>query len=190
MENRKNVTLLLIRHGQALSNVSRTLTSYPEKVPRPLSEQGRVEVQKTAESLKGTPIDVLIASPLTRTQETAKIISEVVGAEVQTDERLRETDFGIYDNTSYLQFFTRYPHPWLRRRMNKESRAEGLEDVRVRAKDFLRSVQEEYAGKTVAVVTHADVIREMISVIEGVDSWISVLTASAHTFTLRGDWEY
>lgn len=185
METQKFVTLLLARHGQAQSNVSRILTSYPEVVPKPLSEKGREEVRDSAQKVKELQIDAIYASPLTRTQETAAIFAEVVQKDIITDLRLRETDFGNFNNTSYAQFFTRYPHPKLRRAMAKESGAEGLDDVRARAKEFLHFLLSEHSGQAVLVVTHADVIREMFSLIEGKESWISVPTGSVHKVVLK-----
>lgn len=186
METRKAVTLLLVRHGQAQSNVSRILTSYPEAKPMPLSPTGRKEVEETAQKLKGTTVAALFASPLTRTQETASIISKVVGVPITTDHRLRETDFGVYNNTSYNQFFLRYPHPSLREEMDEDTQAEGLLNVRARVKEFLQFLQQEYPGKTVILVTHADAIREIMTVItkEG-RSWNSVATGSVSSVSLE-----
>ena len=179
METNKPVTLLLIRHGQAQSNVLKILTSYPEAQPMPLSDQGRKEVRKTAEELRGTHVDALFASPLTRTQETAALISEAVGVPVTTEHRLRETDFGMYNNTSYTKFFLKYPHPNLRNSMSTETKAEGLLDVRKRAQEFLQFLQVHFAGKTVILVTHADVIREIVTLINPQERrWSSVPTGS------------
>ena len=156
----------------------------------PLSAKGRKEVAETAAQLRGTSIAALFASPLTRTQETARIISEAVGVPVITDYRLRETDFGIYNNTSYTQFFLRYPHPNLRNHMGRETKAEGLLDVRRRAQEFLGYLQQEYPGKTVVVVTHADVIREMLTLVNPSERrWNSVPTASVQKVVLSGEEE-
>lgn len=161
------MSLLLVRHGQAQSNVSKILTSYPEVKPMPLSEKGRKQVKESAHALKGVPIVAIFASPLTRTQETAQIISEAVGVPVITDVRLRETDFGVYNNTSSTKFFLRYPFPWMRRVMSKQSEAEGLILVQKRVKEFLSAIREPYAGQTVVLVTHSVVIHELLSLLSG-----------------------
>lgn len=181
METQKSVRLLLVRHGQAQSNVSMTLTSYPEVTPMPLSNQGRQEVTDSAEKLRGIHVDALFASPLTRTQETASIMSDVVGVPIITELRLRETDFGVYNHQSYLKFFLRYPHPNMRRVLNIESGAEGLDQVRDRIKEFLREIRTQFQGKTVMLVSHADVIRELLGIVGGATpSGIRIDTGSVH----------
>lgn len=186
METKKPVTLLLIRHGQAQSNVSRILASYPEARPMPLSERGREEVQKTADSLRGKHIDAIFASPLTRTKETAAIISEAVGVPVTIDTRLRETDFGTYNNKSTAYFFLRYPDPSLRQFSNSKTELEGLASVRKRLTEFLRDIQERYAGKTVVIVTHSDLIHELIGIVNGTGRYRPrIATGSLRTVILK-----
>lgn len=167
MKPLKPVLLLLVRHGQAQSNVLRILASYPEVRPLPLSESGRRAVKKSARALVGKNVTVIFASPLTRTQETATLLNEQLNVPIITDGRLRETDFGIYNNQSTTRFFLRYPYPGLRRVTSPKSGVEGLDAVQVRLKEFLREIRISYAGQTVVVVTHSDVIHELLGILTG-----------------------
>ncbi len=62
----------ILRHGQAEARAS----SDPE---RALTEDGRAEVARIAALLHGQPIDMLLASPYRRAQQTAEIVRDVIG---------------------------------------------------------------------------------------------------------------
>lgn len=186
METLKPVTLLLVRHGQAQSNVSRILTSYPEVRPMPLTPKGRRQSEQLAKKLEGTSVTALFASPLARTQETAEIISQTIGVPVVTDHRIRETDFGIYNNKSAVAFFLRYPRPSLRVTTSAKSQVEGLASVRLRLEEFLKEVRVPYAGKTLVLVTHSDIIHELVGMIRGTGRYEGAIEpGSIHTVTLE-----
>lgn len=66
------MTLWLLRHGEAESRAR-------SDAERPLTERGRKEVRRSAERLRGRPLQYILASPYLRAQQTAEIVREVLG---------------------------------------------------------------------------------------------------------------
>jgi DNA topoisomerase-1 len=76
--------LFLLRHGEAGPHAG--LADDPT---RPLTEKGKRQAQRAAQWFKGQPgIAAVFASPLTRTQETAKPVAAALGLKLQTDDAL------------------------------------------------------------------------------------------------------
>lgn len=79
-------TVYLVRHGQSEHNIAPVYQSQDVS----LSDEGRNQARLIAERVSDLEIDVLIASPLPRTMETAQIIGKVIGKELITSEILVE----------------------------------------------------------------------------------------------------
>nr|MBP6858973.1 class I tRNA ligase family protein [Candidatus Paceibacterota bacterium] len=99
-------TYHVIRHGEAENNVQGTLSGVAEN-PHHLTEKGRKQVEKTAESLIGKKFDLIFVSPFVRTQETAGILKEKLGWTddmMKTDDRLRELGTGEWNGKKLDDF--------------------------------------------------------------------------------------
>jgi probable phosphoglycerate mutase len=84
--------LILVRHGQSPSNITRSIDT---RVPGPpLTELGVQQAQAVAETLRDEPIDVIYASTMTRAQMTAAPLARVRGLEVLVRDGLREITAG------------------------------------------------------------------------------------------------
>src|SRR5687768_10679995 len=81
----------LLRHGQTEHTPERR---YSGRNDLPLSLTGRAEAEAAAHRVAGLGIEVIVASPLRRTRETAEIVGGVLGLPVELDEDLIELDFG------------------------------------------------------------------------------------------------
>ena len=79
-----SIRLVLARHAQATSD-------QPVDDP-PLTDLGRAQAAALARTLEGETFDSVISSPLRRAVETARAFRPE--GELETDERLREFDFG------------------------------------------------------------------------------------------------
>ncbi|AIT60235.1 histidine phosphatase family protein [Corynebacterium doosanense] len=77
----------LVRHGE-VHNPEKIL--YGRMPGYHLSSRGRSQAARTAKSFEGHDIAALIASPLTRVQETAEPFAELTGLEIITDEDVLE----------------------------------------------------------------------------------------------------
>ena len=84
----------VLRHGQTDWNVAARLQGSTDI---PLNATGREQARKAAEILAGEAITRIIASPLSRALETARIVGERIGVEPETDARLIERHFGLFE---------------------------------------------------------------------------------------------
>lgn len=89
--------LLFVRHGESLWNVENKICGHTDI---PLTKKGYRQAEEAAEQiLKENKLpDIILASPLIRAYETARIISKKTGIPLRTEERLTEQNFGIYES--------------------------------------------------------------------------------------------
>ena len=97
------LTVVLTRHGG-------TTRSKPEQhlgqhLDVPLSDEGRAQAASLGRRLAGVAFDRVVASPLRRAVETARLI--VPGREPETDPRLLEMDYGAWEGLTYEQIAAR-----------------------------------------------------------------------------------
>ncbi|MBP7060924.1 MAG: histidine phosphatase family protein [Candidatus Moranbacteria bacterium] len=157
----KTLKLYLVRHGEAEHNVLRVGSSEPEITERHLTQIGQAQIRAAAQSLRGQEITAIISSPLVRTRETAGIIAEATGAPVLIDDRLHETNLGIFNEQPIQLFFAKYPEPEMRLSPDTKDGVESFLDMRGRLQRFLHDVEQHYAGKTIVVVSHGDPLEQL-----------------------------
>ena len=86
----KDFTLYFVRHGESVANLSdRNGSKRPDDADR-LSERGWEQARGLGRRLEGEGLDLIVASPMRRAQETAQGIAEVLGLPIETDEDLYE----------------------------------------------------------------------------------------------------
>lgn len=164
------VTILLVRHGMC-DPVGRSLAGRMPGVP--LNVQGRQEAERVAARLATVPIAALISSPVQRARETAAAIAARASVDVQIDDAFTEIDVGTWTGRTLQELGgDACAAEW--RRFNtfrSGTRAGGGElmlDAQVRAVTALLALREPYAGRTVVVVSHADVIKGTVAYCIGV----------------------
>jgi broad specificity phosphatase PhoE len=123
----------------------------------PIDDVGR----RTAEKLVGSlgRVDHVWTSPALRARETA----EVLGLTANTDDRLRETDFGKWTGMKFNQVLIRSPHKlfsWIKNPSTAPHGGETIPQVMERVASWIRERGKD-EGHTVAI-THASVIRAAI----------------------------
>lgn len=147
------MTLYVARHGQTEWNVDWRICG---RTDVELTEVGRAQAQAMAQQAKEAGIELILASPLKRAQDTAKAAAEACGAPILTDERLIEMNYGSFEGKSgndpefaaaRRQFGVRFPG------------GESLLDVAARVYPLLDEVRRTYAGKKVLLVCHGGVCR-------------------------------
>lgn len=124
----------------------------------PLNDTGRAQAADLAERVAELgDVDLIIASPLRRAQETAKAVAERCGLQIITDERLREWDYGDCEGRSYsvAQFGQKKREFGVRMGGSGES----LLQLAHRVYSALDHIIAEYSGKTVLLVSHGGVCR-------------------------------
>ena len=161
----KPTVLHLIRHGETVLTPSRKFSGVGPLDPV-LTETGRAQAVAVAETAKKLSAEVLIASPLNRTKETAKIISDATGLTVNFDELWFEMDFGYWDGLSVEEVKAKYADDydkWLTDLAFKPAGGESWEEITIRVEAALSKILSEYPGQTVAVVTHNCVIKTAVA---------------------------
>ncbi|MCC5888754.1 MAG: histidine phosphatase family protein [Gammaproteobacteria bacterium] len=86
--------LIFIRHGETEWNASGRLQG---RADSPLTDVGRQQVRAHLSWLAVHPPDLIVASPLGRTQATAKILADALKLEVELDSRLEERCMGQFE---------------------------------------------------------------------------------------------
>ena len=147
-------TLYLVRHGETVDNANQIMQG---KTQGELNENGIRQAQELSEVWKDRPIDVVIASDLKRSIDTARIIAEPHGLEVVTTPLLRERDWGS---------FTGRFIPDLKGEVWPDD-IETLENLLSRAGEFIAYVKETFPGKKVLAVGHGIINKAVQAVYYG-----------------------
>ena len=86
--------LYIMRHGKTDWNEIRKLQG---RTDIPLNEEGRKMAEEVRKECEEIGFDICYSSPLTRARETAEIALKGLDVPIQTDDRLMEMCFGIYE---------------------------------------------------------------------------------------------
>ncbi|WP_280586540.1 histidine phosphatase family protein [Halorubrum sp. Boch-26] len=154
------MSTLFVRHGTTEWNETGRIQGW---APVGLSDAGCEEAAAVADALaERHAVDAVVASDLARTVETAEPIAAAAGVDVETDPRLRERDFGVFQGLTSGDFFERFPAFDLLE--NGRAAAERAPDsgenwlaVRERVLDAVADLRAREG--TVVAVTHVNPIR-------------------------------
>ena len=140
-----------------------------------LNEQGRTEAQQLAERFTSVKLDALYSSPLERARETAEALARVAQLEIQPNAAFNEIDFGEWSGKSFatLSNDERWRRFNTQRSLAQIPGGESFIDVQARAINELEKLRERHGEARVAIVSHADVIRAIVSYVAGapIDFW-------------------
>ncbi|HEX4323772.1 MAG TPA: histidine phosphatase family protein [Gaiellaceae bacterium] len=159
-------TLLLVRHGETDWNAEGRLQGHTD---RPLSDFGRRQAQKLAAELQGEELEAIYSSDLARARETAEIVAERLGLQVELDSDLREKDWGTWEGLTPAE------------RDRVELVSESTQAHQERTLRALRRISELHPGSgSVLVVTHGGSMRRVqtaalgmaLPVVENCGRWL------------------
>ncbi|MFF8993218.1 bifunctional RNase H/acid phosphatase [Streptomyces sp. NPDC014983] len=159
-------TLVLLRHGETPLTPQKRFSGSGGTNP-PLSEVGREQAHRVAEALaeRGT-VQAVLASPLTRTRETAEIVAARLNLDVVVEEGLRETDFGAWEGLTFGEVRDRYPddlNAWLADPAARPTGGgESFAETAVRVAATKDELVTAHAGRTVLLVTHVTPIKTFV----------------------------
>ncbi|ESQ83886.1 phosphoglycerate mutase [Asticcacaulis sp. AC466] len=88
------MTFYVLRHGQTDWNVQARLQGSTDI---PLNDTGRAQAHVAADILKTQGLTRIVASPLSRALETARIVGAACALEPIIDDRLIERNFGLFE---------------------------------------------------------------------------------------------
>lgn len=146
--------IVFVRHGRTKCNTDGVFAG---KTDSYLSDEGIREIEILKESLKEEKFDKVYVSPLKRAVQTA----EILGFKGETDEKISEVDFGLFEGLTYKNAEKKYPEDC--RRLESDyinfrfPGGESLTELYNRTCEFIESIPKNY--KRVLVITHEGVIK-------------------------------
>ena len=147
---------ILLRHGEATSNIGGWSSCFPEKKKNPLTKRGKAQAKRAAAVLKKYRPDVVVSSPLQRAKETASIVRKELDIPVALDERLQEFNVGTFNTRpieEYHEFLGYIPEAhWAKKPLGGET----WNEVRQRMVAAMCDLEKRYENKTIVVVSHGD----------------------------------
>jgi broad specificity phosphatase PhoE len=149
--------LVLIRHGETDGHSS---VRFHGSTDVPLSDEGRAQMRDASRRLEREFFDLVVASPLQRAWESARILA--AGAPVRLDSDLSEIDFGRWEGLTKEEIEARDPllcREWQQKAAGFEfPGGEPRADFRKRVLRALERLEQSGAA-SVLVVCHKGPIR-------------------------------
>ncbi len=157
----------VVRHGESEGNIAPV---YQGKVPGTnLTTTGKAQAQAAGAALATAAFETaavrrIYCSPLARARQTAEEIAKATGADVVTDDRLREVEFGEFEGKSVdfsdLTFVkARRSHKLETGKVESIYHFPGMEtwsQVQARIRSFADEMLPRHRGEHIVIVTHAD----------------------------------
>jgi broad specificity phosphatase PhoE len=149
---------LLIRHAQTASAGIKLTGRLPEI---PLTAEGRSQSECLIARLSGLKIQALYSSPLERALQTASFLAHDRGLPVQAADAFTEVDFGDWTGREIQSLES---DPLFRgfqedRESARIPGGESMTEVQARAAGEIQALAGRHPDATVAIVSHADVLR-------------------------------
>ena len=160
--------IYIIRHAESQANIlekkNQSLESLKMgKLGAQLSEKGYSQASLLANHLGNISFDAIFSSDLIRAHETAKIISATRDLTIHTTTDMRELDYGKHSLNFYrVKDTLKDAISKLQDTDKMKFQFDDIETEEHAANRLITSLQNvalEYAGKTVAVVSHGRVMR-------------------------------
>lgn|SRR5450631_174865 len=149
-------TLLLVRHGVTTFTIEKRFSGTGDP---PLIEQGRQEARAAAAELAARGgVHRVVSSPLSRCRETAAVIASAIGVPVETDDDLREVDFGLWEGLTFGVVEERWPREldlWLADTSISPPDGESYVSLALRVRAAQERIVNRHRSETVCVVSHS-----------------------------------
>ena len=195
--------IYVIRHGETSANVSGV---FQGRLDTELLESGRALASAVGAALSDVRFDAAFASPLSRSQVTARALLDASGNEdvpICVDERLFEISVGECEGKHFRPGGCEVDEKYLQGYFDDPLHFDGFpggestQEVCNRTQDFLRELARKEYG-TVLVSTHGFALRAMLNMVydDPSDFWhggvplncsVSIIEAHDGRFELTGD---
>lgn len=153
--------IYFIRHGETILTPMRKFSGTGELDPE-LMQEGLDQAQLVADEVVKLGAEILIASPLKRTRQTAEAIARTTGLEIIFDEAWYELSFGSWDGKSLEEVREESPdefQAWLDSTSYAPGGGESYDQASERIETALEKLVAQYPGKKIIVVSHNGVIK-------------------------------
>lgn len=160
--------LILLRHGQTELSVERRYSGHGDPELTELGQrQAAAAARALAVRLSGQDVEpaVVLSSPLRRARQTAAAVAETTGADLEVRDGLIETDFGGWEGLTFTEARERDPElhgRWLGSAEVEPPGGESFRAVGERVEAERARIVEEFAGRTVVLVSHVTPIKMLL----------------------------
>ena len=150
--------ILLIRHAPVASTGK---VLYGRQPGHHLTEEARAATTKLARRLSKTALQAVYCSPLERTVETAALVAAPHNLSPDVEERIIEVNYGEWTGQELKEL---YKLPEWKTVVHQPSRmrfpgGESLAEAQLRGASACEALAGRHPDGTIAIVTHADIIR-------------------------------
>jgi ribonuclease H / adenosylcobalamin/alpha-ribazole phosphatase len=167
-QTKEPVTLVLVRHGHTKMTEKDLIAGGDGDDPE-LSDLGLLDARAAASTIaplldyfKLPQASKIIHSPMTRTTQTAAVISRELGLATSSDERLREIGFGSWNGQEMTTITANNPElvrSWQGSKTIAPDQGESIADLVARITPLLTELTEQHSGETVVLVSHMMPVR-------------------------------
>ncbi|ADL12383.1 alpha-ribazole phosphatase [Acetohalobium arabaticum] len=155
--------IILVRHGETLWNKE---SRFQGSADVKLSSDGVKQAERLAERFADFRLDMVYASDLQRAAKTAEIVADQHGININTEAKLREANFGVWEGLTFEEIKERDGEKldaWLKDPVTVQTpEGENFEEVQKRAKEGLNRIKTKHEDEQVLVVAHGGTIRALL----------------------------
>jgi probable phosphoglycerate mutase len=182
--------IFLIRHAQSELNEKGVFQGSLDSDLTPL---GFVQARLVARHISKEGVERIVSSPQRRAYKTALVLGDVLGLEVEVDQRLREMSFGELEGKSFWDLMKREREMivnWLRDPVSYPlPTQEPMEAFEKRVSSFLEDLVSRKEN-CIAVVAHGGTLHALVCLATGLDLskmwWIHMDNASVSLLLFDG----
>jgi probable phosphoglycerate mutase len=161
------IKILLIRHAMT-DYAGKRLTGRSLGIP--LNDEGHIQAKNLAERLSGFPVAAIYSSPLERAVETATPIAGTFDLPCVISADFNEIDFGKWTD---MEIDDLVSDPVFRsfnlfRSSTKIPDGESMAEAQMRIVSGIEKIRSQHIDKTVAIISHADLIKSAIAFYAGI----------------------
>lgn len=155
-------TLYIIRHCQSMGNIQHR---FQGRYDAPVSPDGEKQLDLLSLRFRNVQLDAVYTSPLSRALRTAEAVNRFHGLPIQKRDGLLELDVGEMENLELSEIGIKFPEVAKNWDQSPDlcefPGGETMKEAYIRANQTLDEIISENSGKTVVVVTHGGVIRNL-----------------------------
>lgn len=157
-------TVLLVRHATTAATGKR-LGGWTAGVH--LDDNGVAQAEATAGRIveAGMGVAAVYASPLERTQDTAKILARALSLRVRTRRGLGEVDYGTWTDKPLSQLRRRKDWSVIQQTPSRFTFPEGesIRGAQMRIVDQIETLAHQHPKDVIVAVSHADMIKAAVA---------------------------
>lgn len=159
--------ITLLRHGESVGNAE---ARWQGQADFPLTDTGRAQARALAERWKKEEVkfDLVISSPLARARETAEIIAQALGSNIEFDPLWLERDNGDFAGLTAYEVRQNFSHPPFTTPYDPVGRdGEGDWELFLRAGQALHSLLKRDSASYL-IVSHGGLLNQFMHAVVGV----------------------